>query len=150
MKNQARTIAVVIAVAAGLTVTAAPAQAATVVGSSFAKCNPTNNTHDPITQIRLEQTFYRTAGPTGKILAYKATPTVKIVRTGPDIEMRFIRIELHRPGNATIVTTRNPGQFGSTGAPIGRAATTTYAVYHIYAGGQYHQSVKCGIYTPAI
>ena len=104
-----------------------------------------------MTHVRGEQTFYRTTGPTGKILAYKATPTWKLVRSGrADIEFRFIRTELHRAGNPVLVDYRATGQFGQMSAPAGRAATTTKFAWHVYSAGQFLESLSCSVTTPTI
>lgn len=139
MKKPIR-ILISLAMTAGLTAgLATGADAATVVGSNKASCNPRNAQGSIDYNVRIDQTLYRTSGPTGKILAYTATPNKDIVRAYlPDIHYKFRFVEVN--GSRS---TRNPGQFGSTGTPYPNVYTETIPVWDVYVGSQYLETLRC-------
>lgn len=144
MKNR---LLIALAALLAFTIVTAPAASATsVIGSSKASANPWSKQghYDP--NVRLEQTYYRTvdSGRYGKVLAYKATPSFEIVRWGPlpNIKYVFRYIESNY-GN----TSRNPGQFGSMGAPAANVNTYTIAVWDVYIGGQWYETLRARINT---
>ena len=150
MKRTTATTAALAATIAFGIATAPAAAAATIVGSTFARCNPVDKGHNVDHNIRGEQTYYRTANPNGKILDYTATPTKTIRRTGlPDIRYEWVRAELIRANNPTLIDYRSDGQFGQLSAPAGPAATTTKFGWRKYVGGQLVESLWCSISTPA-
>jgi len=138
-------IAAVTALTAGFAI---PAQAS-IVGSNSASCTPVSPTKGTFDyNVRGEQTYYRTANPNGKILAFKATPTFTIKRTGlPDITYTWLGADLRRSGNPTLHDGRSTGQFGSVGHELGPLATETVFRWKRTVTGLSTEYLECSLLT---